>query len=148
MRIVHPDQLTKEIVGIRRGQRAALLGDDIAAGIVGVLKRNLCLGDGSHQGRGAVRAVTARRRIAIGAGQLASGHAALRRPGLDTAQLVVDIAYLVRAAIVGDGGHAVVFVVGICGLVRLTGNFLGEQIQIVQLAVLQTDGCTSDGPKN
>lgn len=147
MRIVHTDQLTQGIVGIRRGQRAALLGDDIAAGIVGVLKRNLCLGDGSHQGGGAVRAVTARR-IAIGAGQLASGHAALRRPGLDTAQLVVNIAYLVRAAIISDGGRAVVFVVGICGLVRLTGNFLGEQIQIVQLAVLQTDCCTSDGPKN
>ena len=60
MRVVHANQLAKGIVGVGRGQIAALLGDDVAAVVIGVLERNLRLGDLLYQGRGAARSMSAR----------------------------------------------------------------------------------------
>ena len=48
MRIVHTDQLAQGVVDIGRGQRAALLGNDVASAVVGVLEGNTILGDLLH----------------------------------------------------------------------------------------------------
>ena len=136
MRIVHTDQLSQRIVGVGSGQITALLGDDIAAGIIGVLEGNAVLGDLLHQRRGAVRTEPAVD-VGIGAGQLACIRAAFRGSGRNATQLIVAVGYLLSIAVVGQRRHAVVPVVGIGGLVSLRPDVLSEAFQIAQLVVLQ-----------
>ena len=136
MRIVHSNQLSKRIVCVGRGQIAALLGDDIAAIVVGVLEGNAILGNLLYQQSRAVRAVCTVD-ISIGAGQLACRIAALCRSGGDSAEVVVSVGDLLGSAVVLDFRYSVVAVVGVFRGVDFVAGFFGELFEIAEFVILQ-----------
>ena len=111
MRIVCANQLTQRVVLIRRGQITALFAGDVSAGVVGIFEGDAVLRDLFHQHSGAVRTISAVY-IFVGARQLSSVRTALRYAGGDSAQCIIGIVHLVRAAIVGNPRHTVVPVLG------------------------------------
>ena len=136
MRIVHSDQLPKRIVGIGRGQISALLGDDVAATVVGVLEGNTVLGNLLHQRRSAVRTIRVVD-ILISAGQLACRIAAFGGSGRDSAEVVVGIGDLLGCAVVLDFGYSVIAVVGVLRGMDFVAGFLGELFEVAEFVVLQ-----------
>ena len=136
MRIVDTNQLSQCIIGISCGQVATLLGDDVAAGIVGVLERNSILGNVFHQRRSAVRAVCTVD-VSIGAGQLACCIAAFGGSGGDSAEIVVSVGDLLSCAVVLDFGYSVVAVVGVFRGVDFVAGFFGELFEIAEFVILQ-----------
>ena len=90
MQIVYTDQLAQRVVLIRRGQIAALLGDDVPAAIIFIFKRDAILSNLLHQRRGAVRTITAIH-IFVGARQLAGVCASQRDAFINPLTIVMPI---------------------------------------------------------
>ena len=136
MRVIYSDQLSQRVVDVGRGQVPALLGDDVAASVVGILERDAIMGDLLHERGSAVRAVCAVD-IGVGAGQLACRIAAFGGSGGDSAEIVVGVGDLLGCAVVLDFGYSVVAVVGIFRGVDFVAGFLGELFEVAEFVILQ-----------
>ena len=114
MRIVHTDQLAEGIIDVSCGQVAALLGDDVAAVVVGILKRDLRLVDLFHQ-RGRAACAVSACNIGIRAGELSCVSAVLHNTSAYAAEAVIGVLHLVATA-EANLRYAVVIVIGVAGL--------------------------------
>ena len=136
MRIVDTNQLSQCIVGVDSSQVATLFGDNVAAGIVGILERNAVLGNLLHERRSAVRAVCAVD-ILISTGQLARCAAAFCSSGGNSAEIVIGVVHLLRAAIILNARLAIIAVIGIIRGVRFAAYLLRKLFQIAEFIIFQ-----------
>lgn len=95
MRVVHSGQLAQQIVLVGDGLGAVADAGDVARIVIGIGQRSAGLGNGLHQRRGAIGAVTASQ-ISVGRGN--PGAAGVDRATGDAPQTVIDIRHLTGAA--------------------------------------------------